>query len=402
MQRLLSEKEAEQIDARFHDNGLLLTCREVWPVRQEKVTSVVARAADVFCEAAWLTDELMDADRDTDVLNRALGLWTDVTLHIARWGSGVSLNDRYIIVSTVFHIVATAFALHWDSYYCDQLRDALLEAENEKRGEPEDLHHLQEQQRAQEKLLEAVVSCSDMLNEWVNDYIDNPEQWLTDEIDLALNPPVCLKAVKPESRKADMRTIVRERKSWKDEVITHSFIYVTKSMPTDEKNRRLSLAFNLLNKRFIDHTETTTFINVFTGVETSEYIAWRGSIVELHYFIESLITRGVITWNLPAPGKWQIVCARFRLIRNVTVGADDTGSKQKSKIIDELKPAQFNKIPKNAKLTQHSVLDKIISLLVEESDATRINREINDMFAQMEGFEKEHQKGQKQVHEIDY
>lgn len=208
---------------------------------------------------------------------------------------------------------------------------------------------------------------------------------------------------KPESRKADKKPIVRQRMTWNENEIIHSFRYTTKSMPAAEMNKRLSVVFRLLNKRFISHTEMASFINIFSGVDTSEYIVWKGYIVELQYFIETLITKGLITWNRPAPGKWQIVCARFRIEHDVKEDDVETNGKQYSKVIDKLEPSQFNKIPKANKLTEHFMLDKIISCLEEASDAMKINRELCEMFARMEITEKESKNHTKsQVRPIDY
>lgn len=207
---------------------------------------------------------------------------------------------------------------------------------------------------------------------------------------------------KPESGKADKKPINRQRMSWKGKVIMLSFCYTTKSMSAEEKNKRLSVAFQLLNKKYISHTTMATFINIFSGVETSEYIVWKGFIVELQYFIETLITKGLITWNRPAPGKWQIVCARFRIEHDVKEEDVETSSEQYSKIIDSLEPSQFNKIPKANKLTKHHILDKIISILEEASDAMKINRELCEIFANMEISEKESKNTQSQVRPIEY
>ena len=211
MQRLLNEKEIAQIDARLHDNALLQACRKIWPGRQEGITSVMVNSEDVFCEAAWLIDELIGAERGADAISLTVGFWTHATIDIAKWEHQVSLPDRYLIVSTIFHIVATAFSLHWDSHYCDYLRDALLQTDDEKRSKPESLYILKEQQRQHDALMEAIIPCSGMLSEWVNEYIDNPNLWLTDEIDIALNPPVTIKAGKLESKKGDRKQISRKR-----------------------------------------------------------------------------------------------------------------------------------------------------------------------------------------------
>ena len=207
---------------------------------------------------------------------------------------------------------------------------------------------------------------------------------------------------KPESRKAGKKPFTRQRMTWEGKEIMHSFCYTTKSMPAEEKNKRLSAVFRLLSHRYISHTDMATFIDIFSGVETSGYIVWRGFIVELQYFIEKLITKGLITWNRPAPGKWQIVCARFRIESDVKEDDVETSSKQYGKIIDTIKPSQFNKIPKANKLTEHPILDKIISVLEEESDATKLRREVGEMFAKMEISEKESKNAQSQVHPIDY
>lgn len=164
MQRLLSKREADQIDARLHDNALLQSCREVWRERSEEVISAVVSAEDIFCETAWLADRLIVADKEADTHSLTTELWSDAIGDIARWGAQVSLTDRYLIVSTIFHLVATAFSLHWESHYSDSLRDALLRTVDEKRPAPKDLYEQQQLQRLQDALLEACIACSDKLD----------------------------------------------------------------------------------------------------------------------------------------------------------------------------------------------------------------------------------------------
>ena len=168
MQRLLDPSEAAKISERLHDNALLQVCRKVWPGRQEEITSVMVRAEDVFFEVAWLIDELIDVKSDTDIKTLISGLWSTVFNDIGYWASNVSKPDRYLIASTVFRIAATAFSLYWQSYYCDNLRDALLMVTDEKHPAPEDLHAQQQQERLQQELLEAIIPCSGILNDWVN------------------------------------------------------------------------------------------------------------------------------------------------------------------------------------------------------------------------------------------
>lgn len=305
MQRLLNAKEIAQIDARFHDNALLQVCRKIWPGRQEEITSVVISSEDVFCEVVWLTDELINADTGEDAISLALGLWTNVTLDIAKWGNQVSLTDRYLIVSTIFRIIATAFSLHWDSHYCDNLRDALLEAENKKLSSPQDLYDLQEQQRKQEELLEAIIPCSKMLSDWVNDYIDNPDLWLTEEIDMALNPPINIKAEKPESRKAD-------KKVFDADTFRETFNYNPDGMSKEERDIRLKMAFNKMRGILIDHdTHYGTFESLFTGKPLDVKIVWIGTNAQLRKLFNLLITKNKLITK-PTGGLNKILTARFK------------------------------------------------------------------------------------------
>ena len=155
MQRLLNEKEDEQINAKLHDNVLLQVCRKVWPGRQDEIVSVMARSEDIFCESAWLMDELVDADDNLEAISLARGLWSNVVADIGHWNNGISLADRYLIISTIFRLVATSFSLHWHSRYCDELREALLTVVEEKRPTPKDLHDHQLQERQQQELYKA-------------------------------------------------------------------------------------------------------------------------------------------------------------------------------------------------------------------------------------------------------
>lgn len=199
MQELLDGKKAALLSVRLHDNALLHVCRSVWPLQQEKIESVTARAEDIFCMAAWLVDELIDAEEDIDATSLVRGLWSTAFNDIALWNSynSVSLADRYLIASTVFHLVATVFSLHWQHRYCDTLRDALLKVIKEKLPKPKDLYEHQRQEEQQEELTMAIVDYADILNDWVNEYIDNPDYSLIDAINSALYSPSNLPSSRP-------------------------------------------------------------------------------------------------------------------------------------------------------------------------------------------------------------
>jgi len=305
MQRLLNPSEAARIRERLHDNGLLQTCQRVWPDRQAIITSFAACAEDIFCEVAWLVDELIETDRDSDAISLTKGLWTTVTNHISSWAGQVSLTDRYLAVSTVFRIVATAFSLHWESYYSDRLREALLDVENEKMPAPKDLYYLRQGQRQQEELLMSIASCSELLSEWVNEYIDNPNLWLTEEIDMALNPQPNIKPPKPESRKAD-------KKPFAPDTYRDTFTYWPDGMSKEERDIRLKLAFSRMRGTLIHRdTHYDTFEALLNGKPLDVKIVWIGTNSQLRGLFNQLVTKNKLV-KKPTGGLNQILTARFK------------------------------------------------------------------------------------------
>lgn len=390
MQRLLNPSEAAQIDARLHDNALLQACRKVWPERVAEITSVVACPEDIFCEVAWLTDELLDADRSADTLSLITGLWTTVTFDIARWGNPVSLADRYLIVSTIFRLVATTFSLHWKSYYCDMLRDTLLDVVNNKRNPPKDLYELQEQQQQQDELFGSIISCSEILSEWINDYTDNPGLCLTEEIDLALNPKIVTKQKKSESRKVDKKEISD---------------YSRYSFQLNVKDKQLESLYLLLSqrddkgKRFIDgdlqknnevkkciplsqeeikgikpvDIDKMLFNQVFSGKETDVRIVWTGDAVELWYFIDTLYNYRVNGIRLldksgSGPGKWQIVRNRFMNGKPRKVLDERIGKEVETSEPIEFEKDAFSHYSNKNSLSDPSLLDAIIRKIAPPRD----------------------------------
>ena len=382
MQRLLNPSEAAKISGKLHDNALLQVCRKVWPGRQEEITSVMVQVEDVFFEVSWLVDELIDAENDIDIKTLIRGLWSTVILDIGHWANNVSIPDRYLTASTVFRIAATAFSLHWQSHYCNTIRDALLMIIDERRKAPQDLHHLQEQERQQQELMEAIIPCSQMLREWVNEYIDDPDRRLTEEIDKALNPQLNIKAGKKDSRKVDKKP--------NSDYSRYSFRLNVK----DKQLENLYLMFSQRDdkgKRFIDgdlqkYNEATKhlplkqeeiknykqvdidkmlFNQVFSGQETDVRIVWTGDAVELWYFINTLHNykakgKRLLEKSGSGSGIWQIVRQRFLNGKSRKVLDERTG-----KMVDTSEPIEFEEdafahYSKKNSIGDSSTLDAII------------------------------------------
>lgn len=357
MQRLLNLSEAAQIDARLHDNTLLQVCCTIWPERQEIITSVMARPEDIFCESVWLIDELVGIDANTDVTSLTGGLWTTVVTDIGYWANGVSLEDRFLIASTVFRLVATAFSLHWNSFYSETLRDALITVVDEKYKKWPSPLYLQEQQlreRQLEDILGAIINCSTILRDWVNDYIDNFGNNLTNEIDLALNPSKVFTTSKINKAKKEKK----ENNTRKDDRTKYSFILniVDRKIrllyrllsEKDDKGKQLidadMISHNDLKqvvgedkeeyikglqhnnkdkieaKDIIESLNIMLFQQVFLGQETDVRIIWRGDANELLYLIDKMNKYKVkdgegfkllLDRKKPGPKIWQLTRLRF-------------------------------------------------------------------------------------------
>ena len=280
MQRLLNPSEVALIDAKFHNNALYQACKNVWPGRQDEIVSVMARSEDIFCESAWLMDELINTNEDIDAISLVRGLWSNVVSDIGQWNNGISLADRYLIISTIFRLVATSFSLHWHSHYCDVLRDAMLSVVDEKRPFPKDLPEHQLHERQQEELFEAIIPSSQILNDWVNEYIDNPSLWLTEEIELALNPPTKIKPLKPESRKANFNPV------------TATFI---KNGTVLDANIALAFQFLVKKKWIAQSSNPDAFTDLFLGKYSEKTIIWLKAKGVLHDLFKMFIDEGIIT-----------------------------------------------------------------------------------------------------------
>jgi len=402
MQRLLNPSEVAKIDARLHDNALYQACREVWPGRQDEITSVMARSEDIFCESAWLMDELIGSDEDVDAISLAHGLWSNVVFDIGQWNNGITLADRYLIISTIFRTVALSFSLHWHSRYSSVLRDALLSVVDEKRPSPKDLPDYQQYERQQDELLEAIIPCSQILNDWVNEYIDNSSLWLTEEIDMALNPSNKIKPLKPKSGKTD-------KKEKSD--------YSRYSLKLNIKDRQLESLYLLLStrddkgKRFIDgdlqksnevnkcvplnpeeirerkpvDIDKMLFNQVFAGKETDVCIVWTGDAKELWYFISTLYNYKVNGKRLldksgSGPGLWEIVRYRFMNGKPRKVLDERTGKEVETSEPIEFDEKAFSHYSKKNSLSDPSVLDAIIRKIApprDKNDKESIDEDTN-------------------------
>ena len=119
-----------------------------------------------------------------------------------------------------------------------------------------------------------------MLKDWVNDYIDNPSLWLTEEIDIALTPPLNVRQVKLESRKADFNPV------------TATFIKGGTVL-----NANITLVFQFLVERNGLPTILIPmlFLALFSGKNSDKTIVWLKAKGVLHDLFKMLIDKNIIS-----------------------------------------------------------------------------------------------------------
>lgn len=388
MQRLLEENEVEKIDARLKNNALLLACQKIWPAIQDNIESVAACPEDIFLEAAWLMDKLIDAEDNIDATSLVRGVWSEAVSDISKWKeSGITIAERYLILSSVFRLVATAFSLHWHSYYNDTLRDAILAVVNEKCPPPENLFERQQQERHQELQQEAFISCADTLDAWVNEYIGNPDYWLTDEIEHALRKRTASVKLEqqentqtneiPNAKYARYSFKLTPPKKYKqrisefltwlhDELVEKKFITDISAVKLDEA---LAHLINLKEKNQL------AFNAVFSGADTDYHIVWIGAANALGYFINQLESRGVLSWK-QGPRKWQVTRNRIWQRKKNQIIDEETGKKSYSYIYQPFPEKAFDKnnVPKDTTKLDR-ILDAIAPIKQAEDDIEQEFRE---------------------------
>jgi len=144
-----------------------------------------------------------------------------------------------------------------------------------------------------------------MLSEWVNEYIDNPESCLTEEIDMVLNPQLYIKPRKLESKKAD-------KKPFDADTFRETFTYMTDGMSKEERDTRLKLAFSRMRGTLIHRdTHYDTIEALLSGKPLDVKIVWIGTNSQLRELFKQLVREKKLLMK-PTGGLNQILTARFK------------------------------------------------------------------------------------------
>lgn len=308
---------------------------------------MVALPEQLFYEAAFLLDDVLEQpDSTASQLSRR---WTEIVTAHRRLAPTATPMELYLSTAAVFLVVAVALSLHRKTLYNQLLHDTLLDVVEKK---------MQQQVQDKTTLPVAEAEChhvvcdlsadSQPLDEWINDYIDTPGEWLSDVVQRVADGGPYQLTVKLSSKPKTVR------QPQNPETIEDSFTYCAQGI--EDKALRLQLFCQCLLGRYIDKdTDQQQFIDMFLGKNTTYKVTWIGNIKELKYLFEKLFDHLVTHKHT----KWIAVCARFQY--RVNVPTDDkkvTDDRLQFQIVD-LTSGNFNThTPKT-----HEALDRIIAIL---------------------------------------
>lgn len=336
----LSKPEKQRLRKHFGDelqHPLLMVCDEVFSARAARLQGVKADGEDVFREVARLLDQLMEATQGKLAQTDINAYYTKLVNDVREWEQSTPA-DREIIADTVFRIVRKMMCHYcgiWQSENIYAMMGKTLERESRKADKEEE-----------EEFEDTLFRFSEQLDNWINREYDGLLSKAIEEVERGKILPIKQKS---------------GRKAIDPNNITESFNYLPK---VSQRLQRLQAFFDGLEETFIK-ADSKDFIDLFTGKTTTKKILWVREIIELKYLMHQLAERKWITWPT-SYGKWQMVCARFKIRRKEFKKTDDRLTNDSYYVEDDLKESQFNnskKVPK-----KHEELDRLLRVLNPETD----------------------------------
>lgn len=305
----------------------------------------------MFCLVADVLDDILDTSYPTqEYIDQ---LWTSVLNEIREWDNGDCQHDKMLTAGTVWHIVRKLLCHHWDSLYYDTYYDMM--------GETIEQEIKVEDQEEEERFLDRLTDCSDLLCVWINSY-DPRYGFLSEEIE-AVVKGIAKKKPDEEEQGDDNMPILT------------TFIYMPKGMDIEERNSRLILFFEALaeNGKFIypkvskqqgKITNQQDFLNTFNGAKTDKKLVWTNEEKRLNYLIHKLKDLNLIYWEAkPKPRILQMICARFLVRKKIYSEVEGKLKKDWHWEECEITPSNLNA----KKDDSDTELDSIIDLLVPEN-----------------------------------
>lgn len=378
--RKLEEKRAENLERRFHDHPLLLTCQSAFHHYMADMSQFDFTSEDLFLVAAEVIDTTFEDPASAPQYLE--GLWDNVKIELKTNNSVTPpQEDLNTVCKVLFYVVAATLRLHWKSYYNTELVSYLYEAVAQK-GLFDDV----EEQR---RIISNLCTHAEALEDWINKYEDS-RIWLTDEIEACLRK----RKLKPKEEACE-----KQQKDYS----RYSFELIPTGRFKGNDNKLLDYLYTeLKDKHFIADYDIKLngelahivsdkagknkliFNSVFSGKDTDYHILWTGTKVELRYFLSQLKERNVLSWKT-GPGIWQVT-------RNRIWWRNKEGE------IVQFGEMDFDKGNKPANTTE---LDKILDLIapVARKSKDMIGDEIRGEFEDYSNYESTHKnnRGEKLV-----
>lgn len=345
---------------------------------------MVALPEQLFYEAAFLLDDVLEQpDSTASQLSRR---WTEIVTAHRKIAPTATPMELYLSTAAVFLVVAVALSLHRKTLYNQLLHDTLLDVvEKKKQQQVQDKTTLPVAEAECHHVVCDLSADSQPLDEWINDYIDTPGEWLSDVVQRVAGGGPYQLTVKLSSKPKTVR------QPQNPETIEDSFTYCAQGI--EDKALRLQLFCQCLLGRYIDKdTDQQQFIDMFLGKNTTYKVTWIGNIKELKYLFEKLFDHLVTHKHT----KWTAVCARFNYRAKISVPDPDTTKKEYRFQIEKLTSQNFNTQPPE----KHDALDRIIKILLPQTqprkalddfnkyweEQTKNDEEKDDNFATVNGL----------------
>ncbi len=174
--RKLEEKRAENLERRFHDHPLLLTCQSAFHHYMADMLQYDFTSEDLFLVAAEVIDAIFEDPASAPQYLE--GLWDNVKIELKTNNSVIPpQEDLNTVCKVLFYVVAATLSLHWKTYYNTELVSLLFQAVDDKRA----FDGAEEQRR----IISNLCKHAEALEDWINEYEDSRD-WLTDEIETCL------------------------------------------------------------------------------------------------------------------------------------------------------------------------------------------------------------------------
>lgn len=292
MLRQLSESGTERIRSAWGEHPLYAACQSAFTPLLAKMDAPCVDVEEVFCEATHLLDDLLT---ETELTQHEIDhRWSEILIGFRRRHKDISQSDTVVSAHTVFSVVSTALSLHWYSYYCDTLRE-LLQSTLEREASTVDVSDVR-------TMNIRLASHASELSEWMNDYADDVEPLISDEVDACISG-------KPSAGKKPGSG----RKKHSPSTIRMTFTYQPQGMREEEVNIRLGVAFRELKSGGYVHEDTDqqTFLSLFQGVNLDTKMVWAMGINALCYLFRQLAEKHKYIEKPKGPGLWQVVAAHF-------------------------------------------------------------------------------------------